>query len=172
MDKTFYGKYRATVLNNIDPEQKGRLMLTIPDVLGEMPSSWAECCTPLAGPTGFDMGTYMVPPIGTGVWVEFEQGDPNFPIWVGCRWGSQADVPPDATLGSPATPNIVIQSMLKHKIVLSDLLGPTGGITITSLSGASIKINDLGITIDNGLGAKIELKGPSIDMNNGALKII
>jgi hypothetical protein len=172
MDKKFYGKYRATVLNNIDPNQKGRLMLTIPDVLGLIPSSWAEPCVPLAGPTGPPMGVYMVPPIGTGVWVEFEQGDPNFPIWVGCRWGAASDVPPAANQGLPTSPNIVIQSFLQHNIVISDLPGPTGGITLTSTTGATIKVNDIGITIDNGKGAKIEMLGPMIDMNNGALKII
>ena len=45
----FFGKYRATVLNNVDPETRGRLMLTIPDVLGLIPSTWAEPCVPLAG---------------------------------------------------------------------------------------------------------------------------
>ena len=66
-NKTYYGKYRGTVLNNIDPEQRGRLMLTVPDVLGPIPSSWAEACVPRAGPTGPPMGVYLVPPIGTGV---------------------------------------------------------------------------------------------------------
>lgn len=172
MERNFYGKYRATVLNNIDPDQKGRLMLIIPDVLGQTPSTWAESCTPLAGPTGPSMGVYMVPPIGAGVWVEFEQGDPNFPIWVGCRWGSSSDVPSEAKDGLPTSPNIVIKSLLQHSIVVSDLPGPKGGITLTSTTGATIKVNDIGITIDNGKGAKIEMLGPSIDMNNGALKII
>ena len=65
---SFIGKYRATVVNNVDPEFRGRLILTIPDVLGLVPSTWAEPCTPLAGPTGPPMGVYMVPPIGAGIW--------------------------------------------------------------------------------------------------------
>lgn len=88
-NRQYYGKYRGTVLQNVDPEQRGRLMLSVPDVLGPIPSSWAEPCVPLAGPTGPPMGVYLVPPIGAGVWVEFEHGDPDYPIWVGCRWGSQ-----------------------------------------------------------------------------------
>jgi hypothetical protein len=73
----FWGKYRSTVLQNIDPERRGRLQLTVPDMLRSIPSTWAEPCVPLAGPTGPPIGVYMVPPIGAGVWVEFEQGDPN-----------------------------------------------------------------------------------------------
>src|SRR6476661_3350293 len=98
-NKKYIGKYRGTVLLNVDPEQRGRLQLTIPDVLGPIPSSWAEPCVPLAGPTGPPMGVYMVPPIGAGVWVEFENGDPNYPVWVGCRWGLPSDVPPLALAG-------------------------------------------------------------------------
>jgi len=168
----FYGKYRGTVINNIDPNQRGRLMLSVPDVLGAVPSTWAEPCVPLAGPTGPPMGVYMVPPIGTGVWVEFEHGDPDYPIWVGCRWGGSSDVPSAANEGLPTSPNIVIQSFLQHHIVISDLPGPTGGIILKSTTGATIKVNDIGITIDNGKGAKIEMIGPVVDINSGALKVI
>src|SRR5215471_6781981 len=99
----FYGKYRGTVINNIDPLQVGRLMVEVPDVLSLAPSSWAEPCVPLAGPTGPQMGVYLVPPIGAGVWIEFGQGDPDYPIWVGCRWGAASDVPPLAQAGLPVS---------------------------------------------------------------------
>ena len=74
----FYGKYRGTVINNVDPMQLGRLLVTVPDVLGAgVPSSWAEPCVPLAGPTVPPMGVYLVPPIGAGVWIEFERAGLN-----------------------------------------------------------------------------------------------
>ena len=60
----FYGKYRGTVVQNIDPELRGRIMCMVPVVLGLVPSSWCEPCAPLAGPTGPPMGVYMVPVIG------------------------------------------------------------------------------------------------------------
>lgn len=177
--KKFYGKYRATVINNIDPELRGRLILNIPDVLSLIPSSWAEPCTPLAGPTGPPMGVYMVPPIGAGVWVEFEQGNRNHPIWVGCRWGAASDVPPLAHAGLPATPNIVLQSLGQNTVMISDLPGPTGGIMLKSTTGASIIVNDTGIYIQNGKGASITLIGPAIkisgkpvNINEGALNVL
>jgi hypothetical protein len=81
------------VISNLDPLMSGRLLLEVPDVTGLAPSSWAEPCVPLAGPTGLPMGVYMVPPIGAGVWVEFEGGNPDKPIWSGCRFGT-GDAPP------------------------------------------------------------------------------
>lgn len=169
--RQFWGKYRGTVINNVDPELRGRLQINIPDVLNVVPSTWAEPCTPLAGPTGPGMGVYMVPPIGAGVWVEFERGDPNYPIWVGCRWGSPSDIPPLAHAGIPASPNIVIQTLGQHSLVISDLPGPTGGLMLKSAAGASIIVNDTGIYIQNGRGASLIMTGPTITVNNGALVV-
>lgn len=168
----FFGKYRGTVINNIDPEMRGRLMVMVPDVTGALPSTWAEACVPLAGPTGPPMGVYMVPPIGAGVWIEYEGGDADYPVWVGCRWGSQADIPPLAKAGLPVSPNIVMQTLGQNTLVISDLPGPTGGIMLKSLTGASIIVNDTGIYIQNGKGASINMIGPSVTINNGALTII
>lgn len=174
LNRSYYGKYRGTVLNNVDPEQRGRLMLSIPDVLGPIPSSWAEPCVPLAGPTGPPMGVYFVPPIGAGVWVEFEHGDPDYPIWAGCRWGSQSDIPTMAKAGNPADPNIVIQSLLQHMIMVSDMppSPATGGIILKSTTGAMIVVNDSGIYISNGKGASIMMVGNTVTINNGALVVM
>ena|SRR5437016_4324132 len=167
----YYGKYRGTVINNLDPEFTGRLLVMVPDVTSLTPSSWAVPCVPLAGPTGPPMGVYMVPPIGAGVWVEFEQGDPNYPIWSGCRWGTPADVPPVARLGLPVSPSIVFQTAGQNSISISDLPGPTGGIMLKSTTGATLIVNDIGIFIQNGKGASIVLTGPTITINQGAMVI-
>ncbi len=173
-NQNYYGKYRGTVLNNIDPEMRGRLMLNVPDVLGLIPSSWAEPCVPLAGPTGPPMGVFLVPPIGAGVWVEFEQGDPSYPIWAGCRWGTQSDVPTMALAGNPADPNIVLQSLLQQMVMISDMppTPATGGIILKSTTGAMIVVNDSGIYISNGKGAMITMVGPAVTINNGALVVV
>lgn len=167
----YLGKFRGTVLNNLDPAQRGRLQILVPDVTGLLPSTWAEACIPLAGPTGPPMGTYFVPPIGTGVWVEFEQGNVDRPIWSGCRWGAATDIPPLAKAGIPASPNIVLQTLAQNSIVVSDLPGPTGGIMLKSTTGASIIVNDTGIYIQNGKGASIIMSGPSVTINNGAFVV-
>lgn len=167
----FYGKYRGTVINNIDPMFAGRLLVEVPDAVGLAPSSWAEPCVPLAGPTGPPMGVYLVPPIGAGVWVEFEQGDVNYPIWSGCRWGSPSDIPTLARIGLPISPSIVLQTAGQNTIAISDLPGPTGGIMLKSTTGALILVNDIGITISNGKGASILMTGPTTTINQGAMII-
>jgi hypothetical protein len=106
------------------------------------------------------------------VWIEFEQGDPEFPIWTGCFWGSSQEVPSLAQQGNPLSPSIILESGLKSIIMISDLPGPTGGILLKSSTGASIKINDLGITISNGKGAKLVMTGPSVNINNGSLVVM
>lgn len=171
--KRFYGKYRGTVVQNADPEMRGRLQCIVPDVLGLAPSSWCEACAPLAGATGLPMGVYMVPPIGAGVWVEFEQGDPGQPIWTGCRFG-QGDVPPQALLGTPVAPNIMVQTTAQNSVLVSDMAPTplTGGIVLRSTAGAMIVVNDSGIYIQNGKGAMITMIGSTVDINSGALTII
>lgn len=168
-DGKFYGKYRGAVLNNIDPMQMGRVQVQVPDVLGIGISSWAMPCVPIAGKQS---GTFMVPQIGAGVWVEFEQGDQDYPIWVGGFWGSAAEVPALALAGLPVSPSIVLQTGSQNTLMLSDLPGPTGGILLKSTTGALISINEVGITISNGQGATIMLNGPAVNINQGALTVV
>jgi uncharacterized protein involved in type VI secretion and phage assembly len=164
----FYGKYRATVINNVDPMQMGRLMVEVPDVSSIIPSTWAMPCVPFAGVLS---GMYAVPAIGSGVWVEFEQGDQDYPIWVGCFWGSAVEVPALALAAPPALQNIVIQTTGQNALMISDAPGPTGGILLMSSSGAMISISDVGITISNGQGATIMMTGPTVTINEGALAV-
>jgi uncharacterized protein involved in type VI secretion and phage assembly len=163
----FYGKYRGTVVNNLDPLQTGRLQVQVPDVLGATPSSWATPCLPLAG---VQMGVYVVPPVGAGVWVEFEQGDVDYPIWVGCWWGSVAEVPPLALAAPPGMTNICLQTTGQNTVLLSDVPGGPG-ITLKTRTGAMLVINDAGILISNGKGATIAMTGPTVTVNAGALVI-
>ena len=169
----YYGKYRGTVIENIDPEQIGRVLVQVPDVLGETPSSWALPCVPAAG---IQSGVFVVPPIGSQVWVEFEQGDPDYPIWTGGFWGLVADVPTLAT-APPAIPpgqNIVMQTTGQNMVMVSDAPPSpvSGGIVLKSVSGAMIVVNETGIYISNGQGAMITLTGPAVDINLGALTVI
>ncbi|MBL8295908.1 MAG: hypothetical protein JNN08_28960 [Bryobacterales bacterium] len=168
-EQKYFGKYRGTVINNIDPMNMGRLMVQVPDVSGLTPSSWAMPCFPF---TGKQMGFWALPQIGTGVWVEFEQGDPNYPIWTGCWYGIAAEVPALALAAPPAVPNIVMQSQAQNTFMISDVPGPTGGILLKTTTGAFISVNDIGITISNGKGATIMLQGPQVIINMGALVVI
>jgi len=165
----YYGKYRGMVMNNIDPMQMGRLMVQVPDVTSLAPGSWAMPCVPIAG---IQNGLFAMPLINSGVWIEFEQGDPDYPIWVGCFWGSAAEIPALARLTPPVLSAITLQTPLQNGITISDLPGPTGGIMIKSATGATLIVNDTGIYIQNGKGASLVMVGPSVTINNGALVAI
>jgi uncharacterized protein involved in type VI secretion and phage assembly len=164
----FYGKYRGTVINNIDPMQIGRLLVSVTDVSGIAPTSWALPCLPLAG---MQNGLFTVPMIGSKVWIEFEQGNPDQPIWVGGFWGTAAEVPMLAKTAPPPINSLSIQTPLQNGLIVTDLPGPSGGIMLKSATNAMIIVNDTGIYIQNGKGASIIMTGPTVTINNGALVI-
>jgi uncharacterized protein involved in type VI secretion and phage assembly len=164
-----YGKFRGTVINNVDPMQIGRIQAMVPDLAGFIPGTWAMPCLPMAG---INTGVFTVPMIGSGVWIEFERGDQDYPVWVGGYWGSAAEVPVLARAVPPGVSGITIQTTLKNGIVVSDVPGPTGGILIQTTTGAMISVSDVGIIISNGKGAIINMTGPSVDVNLGALTVI
>lgn len=99
--KKFFGKYRAIVTNNKDIEDKmGRIKVKCPSVLGDSESNWCNPCSPFAGP---NIGQVFIPNVGDSVWVEFEEGDPDKPIWVGNWWGKKevhSDVYKNDTAGN------------------------------------------------------------------------
>jgi uncharacterized protein involved in type VI secretion and phage assembly len=164
----YHGKHRGVVVNNVDPMMMGRIQVIVPDVSNVILTSWALPCAPTGG---IQHGVFAVPPIGANVWVEFEQGDPDYPIWVGCFWGTAAEVPAMALLSPPAVPAITLQTMLQNGITISDVPGPTGGIMIKSMTGATLIVNDTGIYIQNGKGASIVMVGPTVTVNAGALVV-
>ena len=90
MSDKLFGKYRGVVINNIDPNQEGRIQAMVPDVAGEQALSWAMPCVPANLPT--EIGSAL-PKIGAQVWIEFEDGDVDRPVWTGCLWTGN-DVPP------------------------------------------------------------------------------
>ncbi|MCK5232899.1 MAG: phage tail protein [Desulfobulbaceae bacterium] len=96
-----YGKFRATVVDNCDPQKRGRLKLQVPSVLADQESDWALPCLPFGGLT--DQGLFTVPEIGAQVWMEFEEGDISRPIWTGTFWQQEADVPVEAAKDEPTT---------------------------------------------------------------------
>jgi uncharacterized protein involved in type VI secretion and phage assembly len=167
--KPFVGKFRGTVFNNVDVEQRGRIQVTVPDISVEPLLNWALPALPIGGLLS---GMFSVPVVGSGVWVEFEQGDLDYPVWTGIFWGSLAEVPALAHAIPPGVPGIVIQTPLLNGLVISDVPGPTGGILIKSATGAAIVVNDAGILIQNGRGASILMSGPNVIINNGALTVL
>ena len=122
----YFGKYRGQVESNLDPMSLGRLQVSCPAVLGEGTLSWALPSTPYAGK---GVGLFLLPPRGANVWVEFEAGDIDYPIWSGCFWGS-GEVP-----ASPATENIKMLKTEGVSITIDDMQD-AGGLTMVIESPA------------------------------------
>lgn len=163
----YYGKYRATVINNVDPQLQGRIQVLLADHYGLFPSTWAMPAFTFAG-----MGTGIValPQVASSVWIEFEAGDPDYPVWTGAFWPDPMGFPPLAlAAATPATPNIHLQTATGTSITLSD--NPAQQVFLKTVTGAAVIIGTAGITITNGQGASIAMVGPSVIINGGALTI-
>ncbi|SIT01861.1 hypothetical protein SAMN05421759_11061 [Roseivivax lentus] len=156
----FFGKYRGTVVNNIDPNRKGRLQVQVPSVYGTNTLNWAMPSVPYAGP---DQGLFLMPPVGANIWVEFEAGDINSPIWAGCFWG-EGECPG----------NLPLTKLIKTPgaTVTLDEANPAAPVTIETPAGHRITITAQGITLETSSGARIELSGPQVSVNNGALEVV
>ena len=165
----FFGKHRGVVLNNVDPMQQGRLQVKVPEIAWDISTTWATPCVPIAG---IQNGMLALPIVGSDVWVEFERGNPDYPIWVGCFWGGAAELPALALATPPGIPAITLQTPQQNGLTISDMPGPSGGITLKSAAGATVIINDMGIYIQNGKGAVITLIGPTVSIDNGALTVV
>jgi uncharacterized protein involved in type VI secretion and phage assembly len=169
----FFGKYRGTVTDNNDTTNRGRLKVTVPAVLESL-EVWAMPCVPYAGDS---VGFYVMPETGSGVWVEFEGGDPSFPIWSGCYW-TDNELPSDAT-----APTMKILRTTTGQIQLDD---DAGEITVKNDNDASATFSQ-DITLDAGssthtVGAsgvvsesgsgKVEVATAGVTVNNGAFQIV
>jgi hypothetical protein len=111
-----YGKYRGIVRDNVDPLRLGRVTARVPAVLGDETTGWALPCAPYAGD---GVGSFTVPPVGAGVWIEFEGGNPDHPIWVGGWWGDGQT--PSEESGRSGAPGLkVLRSGAGHVIALDD----------------------------------------------------
>ena len=169
----YYGKYRGSVADNADPTNRGRLRVRVPSVLGAL-EVWAMPCVPYAGA---GVGFYSLPEPGTNIWVEFEAGDPSFPVWVGCFWGD-GELPTDAT-GAPVKlwktekltlrmdddkDETLLQTTSNSKVTLgSDVETASGGATHT--------VGSAGIVSEQGAG-KVEVTAGSVRVNNGAMEVV
>ena len=146
--KRYYGKYRGKVVDNIDLLGKGRIIAIVPSVSQLIPTGWANPCSPYAG---LGVGMFFVPPIGANVWIEFEEGNPQYPIWTGGFW-DEKDLAP--IFPGPLKPgNFTIRTLTGNSITLSDL---PPGIIIDTKDRKRIAIDATGIEL-SWAGAAIKI---------------
>lgn len=157
----FYGKYRGLVRDVNDPTNRGRLSVTVPAVLHEE-ESWAMPCVPYAGD---DIGSFLLPAVGSGVWVEFEGGDPSFPIWSGAFWADN-QVP---TTEAGATATAPLKLMKTEKGLQVSFNDDDNKLTISDLNGNNIITLDAAEnTIRVAATMKIIIEAPKIELVEGS----
>lgn len=198
VERRFYGKYRGFVENNEDPEKLGRLLVKVPSVLGDKVAVWAFPCVPYGGMA--NQGFFFIPEKKAGVWIEFEEGDPEFPIWVGTFWskpGGKSESPkpnkPDGSeegdIQKPPTCKI-FKTEKGHTIQMEDKTGEEmvtiveaenknvitmnkDGIKITDGANThEVTLNSSGITISDKTGSnEVVMDGNSITIKSSAVKV-
>jgi len=152
----FYGKYRGTVT---DVESSTlRIKAEVPSVLGTTPTGWCLPCVPYAGP---NMGFFVLPEVGAGVWVEFEGGDVSYPIWTGCYWRA-SEQPSDAS----ATVRGLVTGA-GHKLLFDD---DAPSATQEDPNGNSVTFDSSGLTLANG-GQSLVVSSSSISADDGAWEV-
>ena len=160
-----YGKYRGVVTDNRDPTRRGRLKVRVPAVMGEQ-EVWAMPCAPYAGS---EVGLFALPEIDTGVWVEFEGGDPSYPIWAGCFWGD-GQIP-----SSDAGPEVKFLRTRKVTIRIDDdsgeLLIETEGGSRLRLTAQEVVVEGTTVTQQSGT-KKTALTAASFDVHDGAFTVV
>ncbi|MDW8323755.1 MAG: phage baseplate assembly protein V [Burkholderiales bacterium] len=147
-----FGKYRGHVVDNEDPQRLGRLRVRVPALLGDAVTAWALPCMPCGGAAGH--GWFCVPEVGAQVWVEFEGGDLNYPIWVGTFWQQPSDVPQEVTA---QTTTRLFRTAGGHVLMLEDAVGGER-ILLQHAGGASLEIDPDGtVALTDQGGARLSL---------------
>ena len=156
----YFGKYRGLVVDNADPENLGRLKVRVPSIFGdEIVTGWAMPCAPYGG--GPDRGFFFVPEVDDGVWVEFEMGNLDYPVWVGTFWakpGGTTEVPKPADAQSPPTRKI-LRTLKGHSVEMEDKDGEEVFV-ITYNDGDKtnvISMNKDGLTVTDANENKVEM---------------
>ncbi len=193
IEHRFYGKYRGIVVDNQDPLKLGRLKLKVPSVLGgDVVTGWATPCAPYGGAA--DQGFLFIPDIGAGVWTEFEEGDLEFPLWVGTFWSQpnfESELPKpnkgsdgseESNVQDPPTAKIV-KTAKGHTLQFEDADGSEmillregsqghflamdqNGITVTDANANTIQFTSDGIKVQDTNSNTIEMTSDGIKLTD------
>jgi cytoskeletal protein CcmA (bactofilin family) len=157
---------------------QARLLCDIPTLPG-MLLNWALPCVPYAG---LEQGFFALPPIGANVWIEFEQGNPNYPVWTGCFW-EVGEIPLAIEL-SPEDPSLVKVFRSAFCTLMMNDTPETGGITLSvidpavdvpvtlvmSSEGLEINVGVVNFTMNPEAGIALNVAETAVTMNEALIE--
>jgi len=165
--KRYYGIYRGYVKSNADPQGRGRIKVVVPDVFGEKVLPTFALPKDMRG-AGSDKGEFYPPDIKDGVWIEFEAGDPRFPVYSG-GWHAAGELAEEFAYSSDGAPvNRGFKNKYGHSLRFDETEGEEK-IVMTTLAGHFFVMDDTdgshGIFFIHNSGAQFQVD------NDGNLKI-
>lgn len=179
----YYSSYRGLVVDNDDPQRQDRVRVVVQrlNAGGEEPlAAWAY--PKLAGVTGeAGAGSSELPPVGAYVWVEFEDGQIDKPIYTTGGWWGRNEKP-DAFASVDWRGWV---SRKGHRFLRHDPAQGSGelvwqhadGQQIRQLEGGAVEITSGQavarveggkITLNSGGGQTIVMEGGKITISGGA----
>ncbi len=182
----WYGVYPALVSDIQDPDNQGRVKVTLPwspDANGARYEAWARLATFMAGN---NRGSWFVPDVNDEVLVAFEGGDTRRPFVLGSLWNG-SDAPPETMDGGGRNDRKVLRSRNGVKVTLDDQSGQEqliletpggqkvtlkdgpGTITIEDSNGNSVKLESAGITVT--ASAKVTINASQVAVSAGMVTV-
>jgi uncharacterized protein involved in type VI secretion and phage assembly len=155
----FYGKYRAVVSSNDDPDGLGRIKARV-RAFNDEETAWALPALPFAGP---GVGLYLIPPQKANVWIEYEEGLRWKPVWTGCFW---LDDPVDPGRLPGANPGVKVLKTAVATITVND---DEKAVAIETKDGR-VSITSSAVEVTNGQ-ASVKLSGQTASINGSALEV-
>ena len=178
------GVFPAVVVDNIDPDNLGRVKVRLPQIGESDPrghEAWARLVTLMAGQ---DRGTWFIPDVSVEVLVAFEAGDVRRPYVIGSLWNSAATPPGSMDASNnrkllrsrngvkitlddqSGQESFIVETPGGQKITLKD--GP-GSIEIADSNGNSIKLESAGVTVN--ASAKVTINASSVEISSGMVTV-
>jgi phage baseplate assembly protein V len=182
--KQFNGFWPAVVIDNVDPDNSGRIKVRLPRASGlgkEDLETWARIATLMAGN---NRGTWFIPDVNDEVLVGFAGGDVRQAYVIGALWSSTS-VPPETMDGDnnrkvlrsrsgvkitlddqSGQESFLVETPGGQKLVLKD--GP-GSIEITDSNGNAVRFAAAGITVN--ASAKVTINASVVEVNSGMINV-
>ena len=182
--RKLHGVFPAVVMDNVDPENLGRVKVRLPQVgasgqHGDEP--WARLATLVAGES---RERWFTPDVNDEVLVAFEAGDLRRPFVIGFLWSGSSTPPETRDTNTKKTlvrspkgvkitidnhsgqESFLVETPSGQKLTLKD--GP-GSIEITDRSGNAVKLETHGITVN--AGAKVTINASQVEIRSGAVSV-